>query len=127
MVPPSPKASSVAIIQQPTLEIAYDDTAIVRWTISNPGGAEDHFAVIHYGTDPNALTQTAKSHIRLNPSHSTSVFRVRIDGLQPQTTYYYAVTSMEANGTGDGVQSGVNQFTTPAPGQRIVNNLPPQG
>jgi hypothetical protein len=67
---------------------------------------------VHYNTDPKDLSQTAKSPIRLNPDHAETVFRVRIDGLQPKTTYYYMVDSMEANGTGDGVKSTVKHFTT---------------
>jgi hypothetical protein len=62
----------------------------------------------------------AKSHIRLNRSHPETVFRVRISGLKPQTTYYYWVTSMGGDGTSDGVKSAVKKFTTAAPGQRIV-------
>jgi phosphodiesterase/alkaline phosphatase D-like protein len=123
----APKAQSVTIIQQPNLESAHDDTAIVRWTTTNPGGSPEHFGVVQYGTNPNALTQTAKSHIRLNQGHSNTMFRVRIDGLQPGTTYYYKVTSMEANGTSDGVGSEVSQFTTPPPGDRIMNNPQPSG
>ena len=42
---------------------------------------------------------------------------MRIQGLKPQTTYYYKVTSMGYDGKGDGVESSVNHFTTPAPGQ----------
>ena len=68
--------------------------------------------MVHYGTNPKDLSQTAKSPIRLNPGHSYTVFRVRIDGLQPRTTYYYTVDSMEANGMGDGVRSAVKHFTT---------------
>ena len=48
------------------------------------------------------------------------MFRVRIDRLTPQTTYYYMVTSMGADGASDGVESPVNQFTTPTPGEQIV-------
>jgi Purple acid Phosphatase, N-terminal domain len=71
-----------------------DDLAIIRWTTNSPGGSDDHFAVIHYGTDPMKLSQTAKSHIRLNRGHPQTIFRVRLDGLKPQTTYYYTVTSV---------------------------------
>jgi hypothetical protein len=49
-----------------------------------------------------------------------TIFRVRVDGLKPHSTYYYWVTSMGADGEADGVQSPVRQFTTPAPGERIV-------
>jgi hypothetical protein len=34
-------------------------------------------------------------------------------GLKPQTTYYYAVDSMQATGHSDGVKSPVKSFTTP--------------
>ena len=48
--------------------------------------------VVHYGTDPKDLSQTAKNHIRLNRGHPETIFRVRVHGLKPQTTYYYKVT-----------------------------------
>ena len=115
--PPAPKAAHVEITKAPALEIAHDDLAIIRWSINNPGGDDDHYAVAHYGTDPEDLNQTAKNHIRLNRGHAETIFRVRIQGLKPQTTYYYKVTSMGYDGKSDGVESSVNQFTTPAPGQ----------
>jgi Purple acid Phosphatase, N-terminal domain len=120
LLPPEKKAEHVEIIKGPELELARDDLAIVRWTTTNPGGDDEHFAIAHYGTDPNHLSQMAKSHIRLNRTHPETIFRVRIPGLKPQTTYYYWVTSGGADGTSDGVKSAVNRFTTPAPGKRIV-------
>jgi phosphodiesterase/alkaline phosphatase D-like protein len=68
--------------------------------------------VVHYGTDPKDLSLTAKGHIRLNQTHSYTVFRVMLNGLQPGTTYYYTVASMGANGADDGVKSTVARFTT---------------
>ena len=53
------------------------------------------------------------------------MFYLRMGGLKPQTTYYYKVTSMESNGKSDGVESPVNQFTKPGPGERITA-FPPQ-
>ena len=106
------KAASVEITQGPEIERADSYLTIVRWTTNNPGGSPQHYGVVHYGTDPKDLSQTAKSPIRLNPSHSDTVFRVRIDGLKSKTTYYYTVDSMEANGKGDGVKSTVKHFTT---------------
>jgi Purple acid Phosphatase, N-terminal domain len=87
--PPQKRAEHVKITKVPELEIAHDDLAIDRWTSTNPGGDDEHFAVIHYGTDPQDLSQTAKSPIRLNRTHPETIFGVRIDGLKPQTTYYY--------------------------------------
>jgi phosphodiesterase/alkaline phosphatase D-like protein len=110
--PTTKKAESVKITQGPEIERADSYLTIVRWTTNNPGGSPEHYGVVHYSTNPNDLSQTAKSPIRLNPNHAETVFRVRIDGLQPKTTYYYTVDSMEANGTGDGVKSTVKHFTT---------------
>jgi hypothetical protein len=109
---PAPKAARVRITQGPQLELADDNSAIIRWRSNNPGGADEHYGVVHYGTSPKELKQTAKSHIRLNQNHSYTIFRVRVDGLAPRTTYYYTVNSMEANGKGDGVKSAIKRFTT---------------
>jgi phosphodiesterase/alkaline phosphatase D-like protein len=110
--PTTPKAAHVRITQGPEPEMAKNYLTIIRWTTNNPGGTPDHFAIVHYGTDPHNLTQTAKSPIRLNPSHPSTIFRVRIQGLKPATTYYYTVSSEEANGKSDGVISPVKNFTT---------------
>jgi phosphodiesterase/alkaline phosphatase D-like protein len=114
-IPSAKKAAHVRIIKGPELESARENTTIITWTSNNPGGSPEHLAVVHYGTDPKNLTQTAKSHIRLNQDHKYTVFRVRIDDLPPKTTYYYKVDSMDAksNGKSDGVISPVKKFTTP--------------
>ena len=109
---PAMKVARVQIMQGPELESANGDTAIITWRSNNPGGSDEHFGVVHYGSNPSDLSQTAKSHIRLNPNHSYTVFRVLVDGLKPRTTYYYTVDSMQANGSSDGVKSTVNHFTT---------------
>ena len=111
--PMTEKAALVRITQGPETERADPDFAIVRWTSNNPGGSPEHYGVVRYGTDPTKLDQTAKSPIRLNPAHSYTVFRVRLDGLKPATTYYYKVEATEANGKSDRMPSPVRQFTTP--------------
>ena len=110
--PTTPKAARVRIIQGPKIELARGQLTIIRWTTNNPGGSPVHYGIVHYSMDPRALSATANSPIRLNPDHSSTVFRVRIDDLQPRTTYYYTVDSMEANGKGDGARSAVKHFTT---------------
>jgi phosphodiesterase/alkaline phosphatase D-like protein len=112
--PPTKKAARVQITEGPALELFRNNEAIIRWTSNNPGGTDEHFGIVNYGTDPHQLNQTAKSHIRLNRSHSYTVFRVRVEGLKPGTTYYYTVDSMGADGTKDSVKSGVYHFTAPA-------------
>ena len=126
ILPPQKRAEHVEITKGPALEISHDDVAIIRWTTTNPGGDDDHFAIIHYGTDPEDLSQTTKNHIRLNRAHAETIFRVRMDGLKPLTTYYYKVTSMGSGGESDGVESPVNHFTTAAPGQVTSAFPPPQ-
>ncbi len=113
ILPPAKSAARVLITEGPALESVRDNTAIIRWTSNNPGGSDEHFGVVHYGTDAEHLSQTVKSHIRLNQNHSYTVFRVRVDGLRPQTKYYYTVDSMQATGTSDGVNSNVYHFTNP--------------
>jgi phosphodiesterase/alkaline phosphatase D-like protein len=125
VLPPVKKAERVEITKGPELELATNHLTIIRWTTNNPGGADVHYGIVHYGTDPKELSQTAKNPIRLNQGHTHTIFRVRIDDLKPQTTYYYTVTSEEANGTSDGVKSTVNKFITPAPGERIVASPKP--
>jgi len=120
ILPPAKKAAHVEITQGPSLEFAREDLAIIRWTTNNPGGSDEHFGVVHYGTDPGNLSLTVKSHLRLNRGHPETIFRVRLDGLKPQITYYYVVTAIESSGKSDEFRSPVNQFTTPAPGKRIA-------
>ena len=111
--PPSRSAPQPKITKGPELELNRSNWAIIRWSSDNPRGTDEHWGVVHYGTDPKNLSRTAKSHIRLNPSHPDTIFRVRVMGLSPRTTYYYTVDSMQLTGKSDGVKSPVNTFTTP--------------
>jgi hypothetical protein len=97
---------------RPTIESVTNTLAFISWTTPNPGGTILHYAVVRYGKDPNHLQFTAKSPTKINPSHSEMVFRVRVQDLEPGTTYYYHVSSEQANGISDPATSGVNQFTT---------------
>ena len=85
---------------------------VIRWTVNNPGGLPVHYGAVHYGRDPKNLSQTAKNPIRLNPNHSSTVFRVNLYDLPPKTTYYYAVESMDSSGKSDGITSSIKTFTT---------------
>jgi len=126
ILPPQKKAAHVEITKGPELESAVSYMAIVRWTTANPRGDDEHYGIVNYGTDPEDLSQTAKGHIRLNRTHPETIFRVRMVDLKPQTTYYYKVSSMGADGQGDGVESPVSKFITPAPGERITNYPQPK-
>jgi Purple acid Phosphatase, N-terminal domain len=126
--PTTPRAARVRILQGPESDQANDYLTIIRWTTNNPGGSPVHYGVVHYGSDPKDLNQTAESPIRLNPGHSETIFRVRIQGLKAGVTYYYTVESKGADDTSDGVKSTMKQFTVgPQPGgaSRPLNSQVP--
>jgi hypothetical protein len=105
-------SSPSQVSASPTAESITDTLAFISWTTQNPGGTILHYAVVHYGEDPNHLDLTAESPTRINPGHREIVFRVRMDALEPDTTYYYKVCSRQAGGVADPATSAVNQFTT---------------
>jgi hypothetical protein len=111
--PPAPKAAKVEIVEAPAPELVRDGWAIIRWRCTNPGGTDKHVAIARFGTDPNNLSQTATSPVQINRTHQNSTFRVLLEGLKPGETYYYTVTSAGSDGSSDGVQSPVSQFTMP--------------
>jgi hypothetical protein len=110
--PTTPRTEHVQIIQGPEVPLVGGYLTVVRWTVNNPGGVPVHYGVVHYGTNPKDLNQTAKNPIRLNPTHSETVFRVNLYSLPPKTTYYYTVESMDSSGKSDGVTSPIKTFTT---------------
>ena len=60
ILPPAKPAEHVKIIKGPALESAVPNMPILRWTSTNPGGDDDHYAVARYGSDPHNLSETAK-------------------------------------------------------------------
>jgi hypothetical protein len=110
---PVKKAAHIEVVDLPSPEILRSDHAIIRWTTTNPGGADQHYGIVHYGTDPKQLSLTAKSPVHLNHGHPTTIFRVMVSGLQPKTTYYYTVAATGSNGDADDFKSPlVAHFTT---------------
>jgi hypothetical protein len=110
--PVTARAERVKISEGPEVPLVGGYLTVIRWTVNNPGGLPVHYGVVHYGTDPQNLNQTAKNPIRLNPYHSSTVFRVNLYDLPPKTTYYYSVESMDSSGKSDGVTSPKKSFTT---------------
>jgi hypothetical protein len=110
--PITPKAERVQISDGPEAPLVGGYLTVIRWTVNNPGGLPVHYGVVHYGKDPRDLSQSAKNPIRLNPYHSSTVFRVNLYDLPPKTTYYYTVESMDSRGKSDGVTGPIKTFTT---------------
>src|SRR5579862_8532420 len=74
ILPPAPKAESVKITQGPELELVRANWAIIRWTTNNPGGTDQHDAIVHYGTSPNDLDQVANSPSLVTRDHPNALF-----------------------------------------------------
>src|ERR1700746_441228 len=110
--PITPRAERVQISEGPEVPLVGGYLTVIRWTVNNPGDLPVHYGIVHYGTNPKNLSQTGKNSIRLNPYHSSTVFRVNLYNLPPKTTFYYAVESMDSRGKSDGVKSPVKAFTT---------------
>ena len=110
--PITPRAERVQISGGPEVPLVGGYLTVIRWTVNNPGGLPVHYGVVHYGSDPNNLSQTTKNSIRLNSNHSSTVFRVNLYDLPPKTTYYYTVESIDSIGKSDGVTSEVKIFQT---------------
>jgi hypothetical protein len=122
--PITPRAARVQISEGPEVPLVGGYLTVIRWTVNNPGGLPVHYGVVHYGRDPKNLRQTAKNPIRLNPYHSSTVFRVNLYDLPPKTIYYYTVESMDSSGRSDGVKSPVKSFTTRNSDQAMAVSTP---
>ena len=85
--PITPRAGRVRISEGPELPLVGGYLTVIRWTVNNPGGLPVPYGVVHYGIDPKNLSQVAKDPIRLNPYHSSTVFRVNRYDLPSKTTY----------------------------------------
>ena len=72
VLPPAAKAAHVKITQGPALEFARGDLAIIRWTTNNPGGSDDHFGVVYYGTAPKDLEPDGEVAHQAQPGPSTN-------------------------------------------------------
>lgn len=104
-----PNAQRLTITNGPNIEYVGKDSAQIAWT-TNAGGS----SVIHYGTNPNSLNQTAQESYQAGQSGRHVTHRVTVNGLQPNTTYYYRVDSGQGEGTGTEAESQVQSFRTKA-------------
>jgi len=100
------------IIEGPVLELATDNSAIIRWK-TNTGSSLIEHSVVHYGTDAKDLNTKAESQNRWNRNLPYMIHRVNLMKLKPGTKYYYKVESVRGDGTPLGGKSNaVRQFTT---------------
>ncbi len=104
--PPPEPAPGVTITRGPTIEFADDRSAVISWTTSDAAPS-----AVYYGTRRSDLTQIAEA------ASGTTFHRVHLSGLEPATTYFFALD------TGQGQPAGpVSNFQTAvADGQPIYN------
>jgi len=99
----------LTITDGPRIEYVGANNAEIAWTTSTGGST-----VIRYGTDPNNLSQTAQAPYASGQGSAHVTHRVKIQNLQPNTTYYFMVDSGQGQGTGTEAKSSVQSFTTKA-------------
>lgn len=103
--------AQVKIVNGPNVEQTTDSSAVIAWTTDAQSSA-----VVHYGTDQNKLDQTAQASWGGNANNNAATHRVTLKNLKPNTTYYFAVESGQAKGTGTSAKSDVKTFATTAKG-----------
>jgi phosphodiesterase/alkaline phosphatase D-like protein len=103
-------SGKVNLTNGPVIEYLANNQAVISWSTSAPSSS-----VVKYGTDPNALNQTAQG------PWTSGTHRVTLNNLQANTRYWFQVQSGQAQGTGTIAESGAYPFKTIAPGQSALN------
>lgn len=110
-------SGNAMISSGPTIQTLGPNNAVIAWSTQAPATS-----IVRYGTDPNALTQTAQA-----PWGSTN-HRVVLNNLQPNTHYYFEVISSQFQGSNaaNAVATNTGQFQTLNQGQQAMNINPQQ-
>jgi hypothetical protein len=87
----------------PVVEGVNQNSATIAWSTDTGGNS-----VVHYGTNPGNLNQTAQSPYVMG----ANTHRVVLNNLRPNTMYYFYVESGQGQRTGTMAKSGVGQFQT---------------
>src|SRR6266481_9989148 len=105
--PTASQSQAVQLVGTPKVEHVDDNSAQVAWSTNAKSSS-----TVHYGTSASSLTQTAQAAWGGDTNKWSTVHRVKIQGLQPNTTYYYQVDSGQAQGTGTEAKGSVMSFQT---------------
>jgi len=93
----------------PVAEYVSDSNCTIGWSTRTPGNM-----TLRYGTDPAKMTQT-KEAVESNNNDGRN-YHVRLDGLTPDTRYYFRVLN-----AGEAI-SGVGTFQTVAAGDPPIKS-----
>lgn len=101
---PATQASAkpqLKITQGPRVEHATEKQVVIAWSTNVASSTE-----VKYGTDRNNLDRSAQA------PWGSLTHRVTLKDLQPNTTYYFVVTSAQGQGVTGAATSALLQFTT---------------
>jgi len=104
--PPPEPAPGVTIPRGPTIEFVDDRSAVISWTTSDAAPS-----AVYCGTRRSDLTLTAEA------ASGTTFHRVHLSGLEPATTYFFALDA----GQGQPAGAVSNFQTAAADGQPVFN------
>jgi Purple acid Phosphatase, N-terminal domain len=96
-----PQHQPVKIIHGPVVEFVTDSTAQIAWSTNENSGT-----VVHYGTDPNNLSEKATM------PWGGLTHRVLLRHLRSNTTYYFKTESADGQDTGTRAEAQERSFTT---------------
>lgn len=100
----------VVITDGPAIQSISPTSVQIAWQTSAPASS-----IVHYGTNANALNQTAEA------PWGSGVHRVTVNNLQPNTVYYFRVESGQAQGTGTAARSIIFPLETMPAGHSAMN------
>lgn len=104
--------AQVAVTPGPVIEVADSSSATITWSTQQPSTSR-----VWYGDEPDDLTQIAED------DNKGTEHRVRLQGLQPNSTYFFQVDSGTNNAPAETESPAVMSFKTIAPGQQPIHNL----
>jgi phosphodiesterase/alkaline phosphatase D-like protein len=98
------------ITQGPVVENVTANTGVVAWSTNVSAGT-----VVRYGVSPDQLI------LRSEMPWGGYTHRVMLRNLQPNTSYFFQVSSPDAKGSGQVLQSEIGQFHTEPPKSETVS------
>ena len=94
------------------------DSATIYWTVTSIAFTPETY-VVHYGTSMDRLDSMSDVNTSTNFTAQNYKFSIQLNGLTPNTMYFYVVHSTNSNGT---VFSQIANFTTESRGMLLYTS-----
>jgi phosphodiesterase/alkaline phosphatase D-like protein len=104
----STESQTQQITNGPVAEYVADSNATIGWSVHNTGNSMS----VKYGTDRDHMNQTAQA----TPGTDGRNFHARLEGLSPETRYYFQVVENNQ------AVGGVGTFRTVASGSAPIKS-----